>query len=159
MKRVLFVCTGNICRSPTAEGVFRHLIEEAGLAHAIESASAGTHGYHVGDPPDPRTIAAARRRGFDLSSQRARKVRIEDFHVYDLILAMDSDHLAHLESLRPNDSRAEIRLFLAYHPDIGHRDVPDPYYGGPEGFEQVLEMIEHATRALLRQVSAGLTSR
>lgn len=159
MKRVLFVCTGNICRSPTAEGVFRHLIREAGLAHAIESASAGTHGYHVGDPPDPRTLAAAMRRGFDLSGQRARKVKTEDFHVFDLILAMDRDHFAHLESLRPNAARAEIKLFLDYHTDRTRMDVPDPYYGGPDGFEQVLDMIEHASRALLSQISAGLKAR
>ena len=156
MKRVLFVCTGNICRSPTAEGVFRHLILEAGLGHAIESASAGTHGYHVGDPPDPRTVAAARRRGFDLSAQRARKVRVEDFHAFDLILAMDRDHFAHLESLRPNAARAEVRLFLDYHPERGAIDVPDPYYGGPDGFETVLDMIERATKSLLSQISAGL---
>jgi protein-tyrosine phosphatase len=159
MKRVLFVCTGNICRSPTAEGVFRHLIQAAGLADAIESASAGTHGYHIGDPPDPRTVAAAKRRGFDLSAQRARKVKVEDFHAYDLILAMDRDHFAHLESLRPNNARAEIRLFLDYHPERKHKDVPDPYYGGPDGFEQVLDMIEHATKALLSQISAGLKTR
>lgn len=156
MKRVLFVCTGNICRSPTAEGVFRHMALEAGLGGAIESASAGTHGYHVGEPPDPRTVAAARRRGFDLSAQRARKVRREDFEVYDLILAMDQDHLAHLESLRPNDARAEVRLFLDYHPARAHTDVPDPYYGGPEGFERVLDMIEHTSRALLEEIAAGL---
>ena len=159
MKRVLFVCTGNICRSPTAEGVFRHLIQEAGLSGAIESASAGTHGYHVGDPPDPRTVSAAKRRGFDLSAQRARKVRAEDFEVYDFILAMDRDHFAHLESLRPNNARAEVKLLLEYHPERTHKDVPDPYYGGADGFEQVLDMIEHATRALLHQISASLKAR
>ena len=159
MKRVLFVCTGNICRSPTAEGVFRHLIEEAGLGHAIESASAGTHGYHIGEPPDPRSIAAAKRRGFDLSAQRARRVMAEDFHAYDLILAMDRDHFAHLESLRPNNARAEVKLFLEYHPDSKHADVPDPYYGGPDGFEQVLDMIEHASKALLHQIAASLKAR
>ncbi len=159
MKRVLFVCTGNICRSPTAEGVFRHMILEAGLSDAIESASAGTHGYHIGDPPDPRTVAAAKRRGFDLSAQRARKVKVEDFHTYDLILAMDRDHFAHLESLRPNAARAEVKLFLEYHPERKHKDVPDPYYGGPDGFEDVLDMIEQATKNLLGQVAAGLKKR
>ncbi|MGE4062394.1 MAG: low molecular weight protein-tyrosine-phosphatase [Rhodospirillaceae bacterium] len=159
MKRVLFVCTGNICRSPTAEGVFRHLIAEAGLGHAIESASAGTHGYHIGEPPDPRSVAAAKRRGFDLSAQRARKVRADDFHTYDLILAMDRDHFAHLESLRPNNARAEVKLFLEYHSDAKHRDVPDPYYGGPDGFEQVLDMIEHASKVLLGQIAASLKAR
>lgn len=159
MKRVLFVCTGNICRSPTAEGVFRHLILEAGLDHAIESASAGTHGYHIGDPPDPRSVAAAKRRGFDLSAQRARKVKVEDFHAFDLILAMDRDHFAHLESLRPNNARAEVKLFLEYHSDRMQADVPDPYYGGPDGFEQVLDMIEYASKALLSQIAAGLKAR
>lgn len=159
MKRVLFVCTGNICRSPTAEGVFRHLVLQAGLGHAIESASAGTHGYHVGEPPDPRTVAAARNRGFDLAAQRARKVRVEDFHTYDLILAMDRDHHAHLSSLRPNDARAEVKLFLEYHAELGPADVPDPYYGGPQGFEDVLDMIEHASKALLADLSAGLDRR
>lgn len=155
MKRVLFVCTGNICRSPTAEGVFRHLAEEGGFGAVIESASAGTHGYHIGEAPDPRTVAAAKRRGFDLSAQRAQKVRVEHFDIYDLILAMDRGHLAHLEALRPNGARAEVRLFLDYHPDQTLKDVPDPYYGGPDGFEDVLEMIEHASKALLSQVSAG----
>jgi protein-tyrosine phosphatase len=159
MKRVLFVCTGNICRSPTAEGVFRHMILEAGLGGAIESASAGTHGYHIGDPPDPRTMAAAKRRGFDLSAQRARKVKAEDFHTYDLILAMDREHFAHLESLRPNTARAEVKLFLDYHSERKHKDVPDPYYGGPDGFEDVLDMIEQATKNLLRQVAADLKKR
>jgi protein-tyrosine phosphatase len=159
MVRVLFVCTGNICRSPTAEGVFRHLIREARLGQAIESASAGTHGYHVGDPPDPRTIAAARRRGFDLSAQRARKLKAEDFHAFDLILAMDRDHFAYLESLRPNDARAEIGMFLEYHPERPYKDVPDPYYGGPEGFELVLDLIERTSRSLLARISSGLTAR
>lgn len=155
MKRVLFVCTGNICRSPTAEGVFRHFVEEAGYGAMIESRSAGTHGYHIGEGPDPRTVAAARRRGFDLSAQRAQKVRIEDFQTFDLILAMDRGHLAHLEALRPNGARAEVHLFLEYHPDGKLEDVPDPYYGGPDGFEHVLDMIERASKVLLGRISAG----
>ena len=159
MKRVLFVCTGNICRSPTAEGVFRHYILDAGLSDMIESASAGTHGYHIGEPPDPRTVATAKRRGFDLSAQRARKVRKEDFEVYDLILAMDGDHFAHLESLRPNTARAQVKLFLDYHPERTSKDVPDPYYGGADGFEHVLDMIEHASKALLAEIAAGLKRR
>lgn len=154
MKRVLFVCTGNICRSPTAEGVFRHMAREAGLDAVIDADSAGTHGYHVGEPPDPRTVEAARRRGFDLSAQRARKVRMDDFEAFDLILAMDRDHLAHLDSLRPNGARADVRLFLDYHPEAGHKDVPDPYYGGGAGFEHVLDLVEHASRALLAHLAA-----
>ena len=156
MKRILFVCTGNICRSATAEGVLRHYIEEAGLGDALETASAGTHGYHIGEPPDPRTIAHAKRRGYDLSAQRARKVRAEDFQIYDLILAMDRGHFAHLESLRPNDARAEVQMFLAYHPAPLHADVPDPYYGGAEGFEQVLDLVEQASKTLLHKLSDGL---
>lgn len=156
MKRILFVCTGNICRSSTAEGVLRHYIEEAGLGDAIETASAGTHGYHIGEPPDPRTIAHAERRGFNLTAQRARKVRAEDFHTYDLILAMDRGHFAHLESLRPNDARADVQMFLAYHPAPPCADVPDPYYGGAEGFEQVLDLVEQANKALLQKLAAGL---
>jgi protein-tyrosine phosphatase len=159
MKRVLFVCTGNICRSPTAEGVFRHLAKDAGLAGVIETESAGTHGYHIGEPPDPRTVAAAQRRGFDLSAQRARKVKAEDFHTFDLILAMDSDHLAHLESLRPNDARAEVKLFLTNHPDRAHANVPDPYYGGSQGFEQVLDMVEQTSRALLDHLAREFKAR
>jgi protein-tyrosine phosphatase len=125
----------------------------------IESASAGTHGYHIDEAPDPRTIAAAKRRGFDLSAQRARKVRAEDFQTYDLILAMDRGHFAHLEALRPNGAKAEVRLFLDYHPAGELKDVPDPYYGGPDGFENVLEMIEHASKTLLGQIAAGLTKK
>lgn len=159
MKRVLFVCTGNICRSPTAEGVFRHLIAEAGLGDVIATDSAGTHGYHVGEPPDPRTVDAAQRRGFDLSTLRARRVKMDDFETFDLILAMDRDHLEHLESLRPNTARAEIQLFLAYHPDKKLRDVPDPYYGGRNGFEQVLDMVETTSRALLAELTATLKTR
>lgn len=159
MKRVLFVCTGNICRSPTAEGVFRNFAEEAGFGEMIESASAGTHGYHIGEAPDPRTVAAAKRRGFDLSAQRAQKVRSEHFQTYDLILAMDRGHLAHLEALRPNGAKAEVRLFLDYHPAGALKDVPDPYYGGPDGFEHVLDMIEHASKALLAEISAGFKKR
>jgi protein-tyrosine phosphatase len=154
--RVLFVCTGNICRSPTAEGVFRHLVAAAGLDSAIGIDSAGTHDYHVGDPPDSRSIAAAKARGVDLTSLRARKVRRQDFYVFDLILAMDSGHYAHLAALRPNDAKAEVKLFLDYHPAIKSRDVPDPYYGGPEGFIHVIEMIEAASHRLLAEIKRGL---
>ncbi len=156
MKRILFVCTGNICRSSTAEGVLRHYIQAAGLGDVVEIASAGTHGYHIGEPPDPRTVAHAKRRGFDLSAQRARKVRAEDFHTYDLILAMDRGHFAHLESLRPTNARADVQMYLEYHPARAHTDVPDPYYGGAEGFEEVLDLVEQASKTLLQKISAGL---
>ena len=149
--RVLFVCTGNICRSPTAEGVFRHMVETAGLSGEIQTDSAGTHGYHIGDPPDPRTVAAAAARGFDLKPLRARKVTRDDFQRFDLILAMDRGHLEHLEVLRPANATATVKLFLDYHPtpDKNRGDVPDPYYGGREGFEEVLDLVEESSRALI----------
>ena len=154
--RVLFVCTGNICRSPTAEAVFRHLAVAEGLHDRLGIDSAGTHAYHVGEAPDARSIAAAAARGFDMAPLRARKVRGEDFQIFDLILAMDKDHLAHLSAMRPNDARAEVKLFLDYHPALGGRDVPDPYYGGAQGFIEVLDMVEIASRALLAELKRGL---
>lgn len=154
--KVLFVCTGNICRSPTAEGVFRHMVAEAGLGHRIAADSAGTHGYHIGDPPDPRSCEAAAGRGFDLTNLRARKVTARDFHDFDLILAMDQGHLAHLQAMRPKDARADLKLYLDFHPAIRTRDVPDPYYGGPEGFARVLDMVEDTSKALLAHARGRL---
>ena len=158
MTKVLFVCTGNICRSPTAEGVFRHLANAAGLGNDAKIESAGTHSYHVGNPPDPRTVRAAANRGIDLSNQRARRVRREDFHKFDLILAMDRSHLEHLRALRPKDSLAEVRLFLDYHPSEILKDVPDPYYGGANGFEDVLDMIEQTITQLIKILRQGKAS-
>ncbi|MCC9291380.1 low molecular weight protein-tyrosine-phosphatase, partial [Pseudomonas aeruginosa] len=134
--RVLFVCLGNICRSPTAEGVFRRKVEEAGLASRIHVDSAGTAGWHVGKAPDQRTRLAAQRRGYDLSALRGRQVGIEDFSCHDLILAMDLSNLADLETLRAGRGAAELDLFLRRY-GSERDEVPDPYYGGEEGFEQV----------------------
>ncbi len=149
MRRVLFVCTGNICRSPTAEGVFRKLVADAGLAHEIETASAGTHAYHVGEPPDDRAQAAARRRGYDLSRIRARRVGRDDFAAFDLILAMDRDHHEILAQLAPPNARQKVGMMLTYARNATTLDVPDPYYGGPEGFSLVLDLIEDAAEGLL----------
>ena len=153
---VLFVCTGNICRSPTAEGVFRRLVSQAGLADRIGSDSAGTHGYHVGEPPDQRSCAAARRRGYPIDDLRARQVTVGDFEHFDLLLAMDRSHLRHLTDLAPASWRGQVRLFLDYAPETRTADVPDPYYGGADGFQRVLDLIEAGSRGLLAELSASL---
>jgi protein-tyrosine phosphatase len=146
---VLFVCMGNICRSPTAEGVFRHLVAEARLTHLISVDSAGTHGYHIGAPPDARARAAAARRNYDLSRLRARQVAGTDFERFDYVLAMDRENLSSLEAIRPPNARAEVGLLLAYARRAGKLEVPDPYYGGARGFEHVLDLIEDASSGLL----------
>jgi low molecular weight protein-tyrosine phosphatase len=149
VRSVLFVCTGNICRSPTAEGVFRKLVSDAGLAHAIHTDSAGTHAYHVGEPPDTRAQAAARARGYDLSGMKARRIGRDDFAAFDLILAMDRDHHEILARLAPPAARHKVGMMLAYARRTQTLDVPDPYYGGPEGFALVLDLIEDAAEGLL----------
>lgn len=156
MVRVLFVCTGNICRSPSAEGVFRHLVRQAGLDDRIEIDSAGTHDYHVGEPPDPRTCAVARTRGFELDDLRARQVRASDFNDFDLILAMDQGHLDHLRRIAPSEARSRIGLFLDYAPERGRRDVPDPYYGEQTHFMETLDLIEAGAAGLLDRVRRDL---
>jgi protein-tyrosine phosphatase len=135
---VLMVCLGNICRSPTAEAVLRHQLERAGLGGRVAVDSAGTGSWHVGHPPDMRSQRHAARRGYDLSALRARRVAEDDFHRFDFILAMDANNLADLERLRPHGARAELRLFA-------DAEVPDPYGGGPDGFEQVLDLVEAAS--------------
>ena len=147
--RVLFVCMGNICRSPTVEGVFRAVVSRELPDFHVEIDSAGTHGYHVGEPPDPRAQRAAQRRGIDLSSLRARRVTAEDFERFDLVLAMDPLNVAALEELCPPEQRARIRLLLEFAPEAGRSDVPDPYYGGSNGFEYVLDLAEQASKGLL----------
>ncbi len=146
--RVLFVCMGNICRSPTAHGVFAELLAAAGLADRIEVDSAGTHGYHVGAPPDARSQHTARTRGVDLARLRSRRFGADDFHEFDYVLAMDRDNLADMLALRPDDARAKVHLMLDFAPDIGSDEIPDPYFGDT-GFERVFDMIDVASRGLL----------
>jgi protein-tyrosine phosphatase len=146
---VLFVCLGNICRSPTAEGVLRHLLREEAPELQVEVDSAGTADYHEGDPPDARSQRAALRRGIDLSGLRARQVAPADFARFDLILAMDRDNLAMLEAMRPARARARLQLFLEYAADLDRLEVPDPYYGDARGFEEVLDLTAVASRGLI----------
>jgi len=145
---------GNICRSPTAEGVFTRKVHEAGLGALIRIDSAGTHAYHIGNPPDPRTVQAAQRRGYDLTPLRARKVTVRDFASFDYVLAMDDENLAILHRLMPAESRSRVRLFMDFAPSHEPREVPDPYYGGESGFERVLDMVELAAEGLLRIIRA-----
>jgi protein-tyrosine phosphatase len=153
--KILFVCLGNICRSPTAEVVFREIVAREAPDLSIEIDSAGTAGYHVGDPPDTRTRQAALRRGYDMSALRARVVEPQDFSRFDLILAMDRHNLETLQRRAPAIARERIRLFLEFAPDTDTTDVPDPYYGGANGFEEVLDLVEAAARGLLQHVRAG----
>lgn len=150
--KVLFCCMGNICRSPTAEGVFVGMLERHGLAGQVSVDSAGTHAYHVGSAPDPRARLAAAKRGANLDNQRARKVSARDFETFDYILAMDRDNLGILEDMCPEEHRGKLRLMLSYAPGTGIDEVPDPYYGGAAGFERVLDLIEEASAGLLEEV-------
>jgi protein-tyrosine phosphatase len=152
--RILFLCMGNICRSPTAEGVFRKIANEEAADLRLEIDSAGTHDYHVGEPPDPRAIAAARRRGIDLTPLRARQLEPGDFARFDLLLAMDERNRRDALSLQPAAGRERLRLFLEYAPDATVREVPDPYYGGAAGFEEVLDLVEAASRGLIAAIRA-----
>lgn len=153
---VLFVCMGNICRSPTAEGVFRRMVTDAGLDGRVLIDSAGTHGYHVGEPPDRRAQRHAQARGYDLSSLRARVVAEDDFSRFDLLLAMDADNLALLEAQCPAELRERCRLFLSFAPDAPTTSVPDPYYGSGRDFDRVLDLVESAGAGLLRHVQEQL---
>ena len=155
---VLMVCMGNICRSPTAEGVFRHLVHEAGLQEQVRIDSAGTLDYHVGSPPDERSRRHAQKRGYDLSSLRARQVHRLDFERFDLILAMDWQNLEELEQLCPPEHRHKLSRLMEFAPAGLGDVVADPYYGGKDGFEAVLDHVEQACQGLLNHVRAALAA-
>jgi protein-tyrosine phosphatase len=150
--RVLFVCMGNICRSPTAEGVFRRMVEEAGFKELVFIDSAGTHDGQIGSPPDRRAQLAAAARGYDLSQQRAREVRAEDFEFFDFVLAMDSDNIAQLRQKCPPALQGKIAMLMDFSARFSDKDVPDPYFGGLRGFETVLDRVEDAARGLLQHL-------
>jgi len=152
---VLFVCLGNICRSPTAHGVFARQLADAGLADSVRVDSAGTGAWHVGQAPDARAIAAAAGRGYDLAGLRARQVRPADFDEFDHILVMDKKNLSHLQALQPAGYSGYLGLFLEFHPHPPTLEVPDPYYGGRDGFDQVLDLVEEAGRGLLQALQRG----
>jgi protein-tyrosine phosphatase len=151
-KSIPFVCMGNICRSPTAEGVFRYHAEQAGMIKWLDIDSAGTHAYHTGEPPDRRAKAAAEPRGMSLDGIYARRVTSEDFERFDFIVAMDEDNLSRLRDESPDEHRDKLRLFLEFSGG-DEREVPDPYYGGAAGFERVLDLVEEASRGLLETLS------
>lgn len=157
--RVLFVCMGNICRSPTAHGVFRALVKERNLQKVIEIDSAGTHAYHTGEPPDQRAQYTANQRGINLSDLRARPVKERDFDQFDYILAMDESNYSDLLAQCPEEAKSKIYLFLSFAPQLNRRSVPDPYYGGNKGFESVFDMIEHASKGLIDEIEQRFSSK
>ena len=156
MPSVLFVCLGNICRSPTAEGVLRSIAAREFPGLNLDIDSAGTADYHVGEPPDRRTVAVARRRGYDLAGLRARQVQRDDFSRFNYVLAMDRANLVELERLRPQGASTRLALFLEFAPEAPELEVPDPYYGGVEDFERVLDLCETAARGLLANLASGV---
>lgn len=147
---VLFVCTGNICRSPTAEGILRKRVEELGLEVVVDSA--GTHGYHVGDAPDPRSIRAAAKRGYDISRLKGRKLSNDDFERFDFVVALDDEHMRLMQRACPPVHQHKLRGMMQFAPDAAHREVPDPYYGPADGFELVLDLLEQAVEGLLQEI-------
>jgi protein-tyrosine phosphatase len=150
--KVLFVCMGNICRSPTAHGVFRHLVIEAGYADRIEIDSAGTHSYHIGEPPDARARATALDRGIDISDLRARRAEPQDFLTFDYVLAMDQENYQSLARICPRGMENKLMFLMDFAPELRRREVPDPYYGGQRGFDQVFDLLEAAARGLLDDI-------
>ena len=154
MVKVLFVCMGNICRSPTAEGVFRNMVEKMNINH-IEIDSAGTHAYHVGQPPDERSMATATSRNIDMSQQRARKVHINDFEEFDYILVMDNDNHQELMQICPQHLQHKVQLFMDYSDNFSETEVPDPYYGGASGFDHVFDLVDDASKGLLKKIESN----
>ena len=152
--KVLFVCMGNICRSPTAHGVFEQLIKDEKLTERLEIDSAGTHAYHVGEPPDRRAQETAQKRGIDLSYIKARKIQESDFEYYDYVLAMDKDNYDILDQACPVDYKSKLSLFLDFAPEHAFDEVPDPYYGGIRGFENVFDMVDAASKGLLKDIKS-----
>jgi len=150
--KVLFVCLGNICRSPTAEGVFTHLVKEGGYAEIIDIDSAGTHAYHVGASPDGRAQQAAKNRGIELGHLKGRKAVAADIDHFDYVLAMDHENLTHLKEISTPINVKKIKLFLSYAKEADLDEVPDPYYGGAKGFERVLDLVEEASKGLLAEI-------
>ena len=155
-KRILFVCLGNICRSPAAHGIFRAKVENAGLSDQVEIDSAGTGAWHTGEAPDRRMQQAAKRRGYDLADLSARQTTASDFSCFDYIFAMDHDNLAELQQQCPAALRHRIQLFLSLAPDLNLQEVPDPYYGGESGFDQVLDLVESASDKLIAHLQGIL---
>ncbi len=157
--KILFVCLGNICRSPTVEGVARLLAQREAAHLQLRFDSAGTADYHIGRPPDRRSLKAAAARGYDISGLRARQLEVEDFRRFDLLLAMDEDNLRDMQALAPAGLEQRAQLFLTFAPALHRPAVPDPYYGGAAGFETVLDLAEHGSRALFVAIDAGLAGR
>jgi len=149
---ILFVCTGNICRSPTVEEVFRKKVYKENLEDMLEIDSAGTHGYHVGESPDSRSISMAAKRGYDITSQKAREIRKNDFTDFDIILAMDEDNYKNLMKIAPKGTKDKVRMFLSFSQDIENPNMPDPYYGDGDGFELVLDLAEIGSSDLLHHI-------
>ena len=156
MINILFVCMGNICRSPSAEGFFTTVLQKSNYMDQVSTDSAGTHSYHVGHTPDSRAVETASRFGVDISQLRARKVSVSDFSHYDLIIAMDRDNYVDLQRIRPTGSKADLKMMMHYHPEAQPVDVPDPYYGGMDGFNYMCELLDSATQGLLKDIEGRL---